>query len=84
MQVTERLLDIWSHIKSIINFLEQHPKSKRCDSKSYNVVKAVNDQLMVAKLSLFIYVAAILKRYLKKYLTEQDVFCEKNNFSRNS
>ena len=68
MQVAERLIDIWPHIKSIINFWEQPPKSKRPDSKSYNVVvKAVNDQLTVAKLSLFIYLAGILNPYLKKY-----------------
>ena len=33
-------------------------------------VRAVNDQLTVAKLSLFIYVAGILKPYLKKYQTD--------------
>ena len=71
MQAAERLITIWLHIKSIINFWERQPKSKRPDSKSYNVViKAVNDQLTVAKLSLFIYVAGILKPYLKKCQTD--------------
>ena len=55
MQVAERLIDMWPYIKSIINFWKRQPKSKRLDSKRYNVVvKAVNDQLMVVKLSLFI------------------------------
>ena len=72
MQVPERLIDIWPHIKSIINFWKRQPKSKiRPDSKSYNVVvKPVNDQITVAKLSLFICVAGILKPYLKKYQTD--------------
>ena len=76
MQVAERLIDISSHIKLIINFSEQQPKSiKRPDSKSYDVVvKAVNDQLTVAKLSLFIYVAGILEPYLKKYQTDHGLF----------
>ena len=71
MQAAERLITIWLHIKSIINFWERQPKSKRPDSKSCNVViKAVNDQLTVAKLSLFIYVAGIPKPYWKKYQTD--------------
>ena len=44
MQVAEKLVDIWPHIKLIMNFWERHPKSKIPDSKSYNIViKAVND-----------------------------------------
>ena len=70
IQVAERLIDIWPDIKLVINFWEQQQKSKRPDSKSYNVVvKSVNDQLTVAKLSLFIYIVGILKPYLKKYQT---------------
>ena len=71
MQVAERLIDIWPYIKLVINFWEQQQKSKRPDPKSYNVVvKSVNDQLTVAKLSLFIYIVGILKPYLKKYQTD--------------
>ena len=71
MHVAERLIDIWSHIKSIINFWERQPNSERPDTKSYNVlVKAVNDQVTVSKLYLVIYVAGILKPYLKKDQTD--------------
>lgn len=56
------VLRYWDNIEK-----KRQPKSKRPDPKSYNVVvKAVNDQLTVAKLSLFIYVAGFLKPYLKK------------------
>lgn len=55
MQVAEKRVDIWPHIKLIMNFWERHPKSKIPDSKSYNIViKAVNDQLTIVKLSLYL------------------------------
>lgn len=63
------VLRYWDNIEK-----KRQPKSKRPDSKSCNVVvKAVNDQLTVAKLSLFIYVAGFLKPYLKKYQTDMPI-----------
>lgn len=51
---------------------ESLPKSRRPNSKSYEVVvKAVKDELTIAKLAFFSFAASLLKPYLTKYQTDQ-------------
>ena len=66
LAVANRLKEIWPNIAKAINYWELLPKSCRPSSKSYdNVVKGVKDDLIVAKLSFFSFLASTLQLYLK-------------------
>ena len=69
--VAERLIEIWPNIKRLVKFWQSLSKSKRPNFKSYEVVvEAVADQLVVAKLHFFSYVANLLKPHLKNFQSE--------------
>ena len=36
--VAERLIEIWPNIKRLVKFWQNHPKSERPSSKSYQIV----------------------------------------------
>ena len=70
-QVASRLNEIWPNIKKIVGYWEKLLASKRPSSKSYLAVKkGVEDELFVAKLSFFGYIASLLQPYLTKYQTD--------------
>ena len=70
-KVASRLKEIWPNIKKIVGYWEKLPASKRPSSKSYLAVKkGVEDELLVAKLSSFSYIASLLQPYLTKYQTD--------------
>ena len=55
----------------IIKFWKNLPKSKQPKCKSFeSVVAAVEDELTLAKLKFFSFVASLLKPYLEKYQTD--------------
>ena len=59
--MANRLQEIWPNVKKIVNHWRSLPKSRRSHSKSYEAVhKAVDDLLMLPKLSLFAFVASLL------------------------
>ena len=67
-QVACRLLAVWPNIEKIVKFWERLPKSKRPASKSYlNVVDAVNDHFITAKLAFFNYLSGLVEQFLEKY-----------------
>ena len=70
--VADQLKEIWPHITKVVRHWESLPKSRRPNSKSYDVtVKGAKDELTVAKLSFFSFIAVLLKLYLTKYQTDQ-------------
>ena len=70
--VTDRLKEIWPHITKVVRHWESLPKSRRPNSKSYDVaVKGAKDGLTVTKLSFFDFIAGLLKPYVTKYQTDQ-------------
>ena len=71
-QVADRLLAIWPNIEKIVKFWERLPKSKRPASKSYlNVVDAVNDHFITAKLAFFSYLSGLVEPFLEKYQNDK-------------
>ena len=70
--VANQLKEIWPHITKMVRHWESLPKSRRPNSKSYDVtVKGAKDELTVAKLSFFSFIAGLLKPYLTKFQTDQ-------------
>ena len=66
--VADRLIEVWPNIKQIMNFWEKLPKSKQPSNKSYNTLKtAVLDELVIAKLGFFSYLAGMFKPSLTAY-----------------
>ena len=58
----------------MVNHWEKLPKSKRSSSKSYsNIVAAVTDDLIPAKLHFLSFVAGILESFLVKYQCDEPV-----------
>ena len=69
--MASRLKEIWPNIKKIVGYWEKLPASTRPSSKSYLAVKkGVEDELLLAKLSFFSYIASLLQPYLTKYQTD--------------
>ena len=70
--VADRLIEVWPNIKQIMNFWEKLPKSKQPSNKSYNTLKtAVLDELVIAKLGFFSYLAGMFKPFLTAYQTDR-------------
>ena len=70
--VADRLIEIWSCIKQLVNFWNGLVKSKQPSSKSFEVIKSsVRDELLVAKLGFFSYFADFFKPFLTAYQTDQ-------------
>ena len=70
-KVAERLCSIWENIKKMTKYWEALPKSKRPKCKSYNtVVEGTQDELTLAKLEFFGYIASLLQNILVKYQTD--------------
>ena len=61
----DRLIEVWTNIKQIMNFREKLPKSKQPSNKSYDTLKtAVLDELVIAKLGFFSCLAGMFKSFL--------------------
>ena len=70
-QVASRLKEVWLNITKIVGYWEKLPASSMPSSKSYLAVKkGIEGELLVWKLSLFIYIASLLQPYLTKYQTD--------------
>ena len=68
MAVADRLIEVWPNIKQIMNFGEKLPNSKQSSNKSYDTLKAaVLDELVIAKLGFFSYLAGMFKPSLTAY-----------------
>ena len=66
------LIDIWENIKKVYAFWESIPKSKRPSSKSYfNVQESLDDELIIAKLQFFVYVAGIVEPFLTAFQSDK-------------
>ena len=71
-RVATRLIDIWENIKKVYAFWESMPKSKRPSSKSYfNVQESLDDELIIAKLQFFVYVAGIVEHFLTAFQSDK-------------
>ena len=56
----------------MVNHWESLPKWKRPSSKSYeNLLTAVNDNLIPAKLQFFSFIASLFKPFLLKYQSDK-------------
>ena len=67
-KVAERLCSIWENIKKMTKSWEALPKTKRQKCKSYNtVIEGAKDELTLAKLEFFGYIASLLQNILLKY-----------------
>ena len=70
-KVAERLCSIWEYIKNMTKYRETLPKSKLPKCKGYNtVVERTKDELTLAKLEFFGYIASLLQNILLKYQTD--------------
>ena len=70
-KVAERLCSIWEYIKNMTKYRETLPKSKLPKCKGYNtVVERTKDELTLAKLEFFGYIASLLQNILVKYQTD--------------
>ena len=70
-KVAEKLISIWPCIVKVVNHWENLPKIKRPSCKSYEyVVKAVKNQLSLARFHFFSYVASLFEPFLKLYQTD--------------
>ena len=59
--MANRLQEIWPNVEKIVNHWRSLSKSRRPQSKSYEAVdKAVDDLLILPKLSVFAFVASLL------------------------
>ena len=66
------LIDIWENIKKVYAFWESMPKSKRPSSKSYLYVQeSLDDELIIAKLQFFVYVAGIVEPFLTAFQSDK-------------
>ena len=66
--VADRLIEVWPNIKQIMNFWEKLSKSKEPCDRSYDTLKtAVLDELVIAKLGFFSYLAGMFKSFLTAY-----------------
>ena len=71
-RVAAHLIDIWENIKKGYAFWESMPKSKRSSSKSYfNVQESLDDELIIAKLQFFVYVAGIVESFLTAFQSDK-------------
>ena len=69
--VAKRAVLIWPHIKELFAFWGKLTKSKQPKCKSYETLKdAVKDQLIIAKLQFFSFVASMVEPYLTSYQTD--------------
>lgn len=70
-KASDRVISIWDDLSKTVHFWEKLVKSKRPNSNSYsNLKSAVFDDLMLAKLQFFSYVASKVEPYLKVYQTD--------------
>ena len=70
-KVAERLISIWPSIVKISNHWESLPKSKRPSCMSYEfTVNAVKNELSLARLQFFNYLASMFEPFLKLYQTD--------------
>ena len=64
-RVATRLIDIWENVQKI---WESMLKSKRPSFKSYfNVQESLDDELIIAKLQFFVYIAGIVEPFLTAF-----------------
>ena len=67
-----RLIEAWDAIKQLYKFWDSLLKSKCPKCKSYyKLGKALKDNLIVAKLQFFAFVADLVERFLTKYQTDK-------------
>ena len=67
-----RLIDIWENIKKVCAFWESMPKSKRPSLKSYLYIQeSLDDELIIAKLQFFVYVAGIVEPFLTAFQSDK-------------
>ena len=60
----DRLIEVWPNIKQIMNFWEKLSKSKQPSNKSHGTSQtAVLDELVIAKLGFFSYLAGMFKHF---------------------
>ena len=71
---SDTLIEVWDTVKKMVALWEGLPKSKRPSSKCYLAVKdSLGDPLFIAKLQFFSFVSNIVKPFLKKYQTDQQM-----------
>ena len=73
MAVADKLIEVWSNIKQIINVWEKLPKSKQPSNKTCDTLlnTAVLDELVIAKLGFFSYLAGMFKPFPRAYQTDR-------------
>ena len=70
--VAERLVKICPNITKLVDYYIGLPASKQPSCKSYmNIKNAVSDDLTIAKLHYYSYIARLLQPFLKLYQTVQ-------------
>ena len=65
--------EVWLNVTKIVSNWDNQPASKRPSSSYLPVKKGVEDELPVAKLSVFNYITSLLQPYLTKYQTDHPV-----------
>lgn len=71
MKVANRAVELWPNIKKVVEKWEKLAPSKRPKGKNYQtVLAAIKDNLTVAKLNYFSFIASILEPFLTKYQSD--------------
>ena len=71
LPVAERVVEMWSDLKSYIDSFNRRPVSKTPTSESFKVLKeAMGDVLILAKLEFFIYIAKVVNPFLVSFQTD--------------
>ena len=67
-----QLIEAWDAIKQLYKFWDSLPKSKRPKWKRYFTLgNALRDNLIIAKLQFFAFVADLVEPFLTKYQTDK-------------
>ena len=74
--VADRLIEVWPKSSKSWIFGKNFQKSKQPSNKSYNTLKAaVLDELVIAKLDFFSYLAGMFKSFHIKQIVQWYNFC---------
>ena len=74
-KVAERLMNIWPSIVKIFNHWESLAESKHPPCKSFEfVVNAIKNELSLAKLQFFNYLASMFELFLKLHATSRECY----------
>ena len=68
----ELMIEVWSNLLKLINFLTSPRKSKQPTCKSYkNVCDAMQGPFMISKLTFFSFICGLVEPYLKVFQSDR-------------